>query len=72
LKGRITQSGVSDQFKMLVPIYLDFGKGLIRIGAANIVGNSSVELNVKLAQPAKRAAICAQNDVLALSIQNTK
>jgi len=44
LSGKITQSGVSDNFKMLVPIYLDFGKGFVRIGAANITGNSSVEL----------------------------
>ena len=72
LTGKITQSGVSDGFKMLVPIYLDFGKGLVRIGAAKVIGNSSVDLNVKLPQPAKRAAICAQNDVLALSIQNAK
>ena len=58
---------------MLIPIYVDFGKGLVRIGAANITGNSSVELkNIKLGQPAKRAAICVLNDVLALSIQNGK
>jgi hypothetical protein len=56
---------------MLVPIYADFGKGLTRIGAAKLVGNASVELNdLKLGQPIKRAAICAMNDVLALSIQN--
>jgi len=73
LSGKITQSGVSDNFKMLVPIYLDFGKGFVRIGAANITGNSSVELkDIKLGQPAKRAAICAMDDVLALNIQNAK
>ncbi len=73
LNGRITQSGVSDQFKMLVPIYLDLGKGWIKVGAANITGNSSVELkNLKLAAPVKRASICAMNDVLALNIQNSK
>lgn len=73
LSGRITQSGVSDNFKMLVPVYVDFGKGWVRIGAATIVGNSSVDLNnIKLPQSARRAAICAENDVLALSIQNAK
>jgi hypothetical protein len=71
LSGRITQSGVSDNFKMLVPIYVDFGKGLTRIGSATLRGNTSVELNdLKLGQPIKRAAICAMDDVLALSIQN--
>jgi len=69
--GRITQSGVSDNFKMLVPIYVDFGKGLARIGSAKLIGNTSVEINdLKLGQPIKRAAICAMDDVLALSIQN--
>ena len=72
LAAKLTQSGVSDGFKMLVPIYLDFGRGLVRIGAAKIIGNSSIDVNIKLGQPAKRAAICAQNDVLALSIQNSK
>ena len=73
ISGRITQSGVSDNFKMVVPIYVDFGKGWFRLGAANITGNNSVELKpLKLPQPAKRAAICALNDVLALNIQNVK
>jgi hypothetical protein len=72
LSGRITQSGVGPQFKMLVPIYLDLGKGFVRVGAANITGNSSVELGpIKLAQPAKRATICAMDDVLALSVQTS-
>jgi hypothetical protein len=73
ISGRITQSGVSDNFKMLVPIYVDFGKGWFRLGAANITGNNSIELKaLKLPQPAKRAAICALNDVLALHIENAK
>ena len=73
LSGRITQSGVSDHFKMLIPIYVDFGQGMVRIGSAHITGNSSVELKgIKLGQPAKRAAVCVMNDVLALSIQNGK
>ena len=54
---------------MLVPIYVDFGKGWQRLGSANIVGNATVELgNLKLPQAAKRAAICALTDVLALNI----
>jgi hypothetical protein len=57
---------------MLVPIYLDFGKGLVRIGSAHLTGNSSMDVGpVKLGEPAKRASICAQDDVLALSIQNS-
>ena len=45
----------------------------MKIGSATLIGNSSVELtNVKLPQAAKRAAICAQHDVLALEVQNKK
>jgi hypothetical protein len=73
LNGRITQSGVSDRFKMLIPIYVDFGQGFVRIGSAHITGNSSLEIkDIKLGEPVKRAAICVMNDVLALSIQNGK
>lgn len=73
LSGRITQSGVSNSFVMLVPVYVDFGQGWAKLGSASLVGNSSVELsNVKLPSAPKRAAICAMNDVLASSIQNSK
>jgi hypothetical protein len=73
LSAKITQSGVSPNFKMLVPVYVDYGAGWVKFGSATVVGNSSVDLtNVKLPQAAKRAAICAQADVLALNIQNTK
>jgi hypothetical protein len=73
LTGKITQSGVSDTFKMLVPVYVDFGKGWTKIGSATMTGNTSVELKgIKLPQAAKSAAVCAFDDVLALSIQNSK
>jgi hypothetical protein len=73
LSGRITQSGVNDQFKMLVPVYVDNGKGFIKVGSAVMIGNSTLDLkDVKLGQPVKRAAICALDDVLAVNIQNGK
>ena len=73
LSGKVTQSGVADNFKMLVPVYVDYGKGWMRLGSATIIGNSTVELNnLKLPQNAKRAAICAQADVLALNISNSR
>ncbi len=73
LSGKITQSGVSDKFKMLVPVYIDSGKGWVKVGAAMMTGNRSVDLTaVKLPQAANRAAICALDDILALSTQNSK
>jgi hypothetical protein len=73
VNAKITQSGVSKDFAMLVPIYADFGKGWTRLGAAMINGNTSVDLNnLQLPQVPKRLAIAAQNDVLATSIENNK
>jgi len=73
LNAHLTQSGVSDNFKMLVPVYADSGKGMVMLGQARIVGNKTIDLkNLKLPQPIKKAAICAFEDVLALNIQNGK
>jgi aminopeptidase N len=73
LTGRVTQSGVSDKFRMLVPVYLDFGSGWVKLGSATITGNSTVELgNVNLPQPPKRVSIAAYKDVLATSVENGK
>lgn len=73
LNGRITQSGVSEGFRMKIPVYVDFGKGWERLGSAAIMGDKPVDLtNIPLPQKPRRVAICALNDVLALSIENNK
>jgi hypothetical protein len=73
LSGKVTQSGVSDHFVMIVPLYVDMGKGWAKLGAARILGNSSIEIKgVKLPAVPKRVAVCALNDVLATSIENGK
>ena len=66
LNGTVTQSDVSPNFKMRVPVYLDFDGKLVRLGAASIMGNKSVQLsNIKLQQKPKRVLINAYHDVLA-------
>jgi len=71
--GTVTQSGVSDQFVMLVPIYLDFGKGWSYLGSASLVGNSTLEIkNIKLPMAPQKAAVAALQDVLAENIENNK
>ena len=71
LSGTITQTGVSDKFVMLVPIYVDFGQGWIKLGTIPIEGNKSINLGkIDLRQSPKKAAIAALNDVLATSIEN--
>ena len=42
LSGKITQSGVTDDFIMIVPIYLDMGMGWAKLGSARLMGNTSV------------------------------
>jgi hypothetical protein len=73
LNGKLTQSGVSDNFVMLVPIYVDMGKGWAKLGSATMVGNKTFDIkDLKLPAVPKRMAICAMNDVLATSIENSK
>jgi len=74
LSGKITQSGVSENFRMLVPVWVSYdGKRWVRLGSATIVGNSSVDLpNITLPKEPKKVAICALADVLATSIENNK
>jgi len=73
VNAKITQSGVSKDFVMLVPVYADFGKGWVRLGSAMINGNSTADLsNLKLPQVPKRLAVAAMNDVLATGIENSK
>jgi hypothetical protein len=73
LNAKITQSGVSDDFAMLVPIYVDMGKGWSRLGSARMIGNTTVEIkDLKLPSAPKRVATCAMHDVLATSIENSK
>jgi hypothetical protein len=66
---KLTQSGVDDKFRMLVPIYLEMDDGrLFGLGRATIKGNSSVEDKVPLnglkTKP-KRAVVNYYDDVLA-------
>ena len=73
LSGKITQSGVSDKFVMPVPVYVDFGKGWAYLGAATLVGNSSVDItNVPLPEKPKKVAIAALQDILAEKNESNK
>lgn len=73
LNATITQSNVSDNFVMPVPIYVDYGKGWIELGKATIVGNKAYEIkNVPLPRKPRKVAVAALHDVLATSIKNKK
>ncbi len=71
LKFTIKQSGVSERFKMLVPVYLDFDGKWMRLGEATLIGNTATpEFKVKLPQRPKHVAMNAFHDVLALESVN--
>ena len=69
LNLKLTQSGVDDNFRMLVPLYIDMGDGNVAfLGRARLVGNTTVEQKVPLkglkTRP-KRAVVNYYDDVLA-------
>jgi len=66
---KVTQSNVDDNFRMLVPIYLELADGhVVNLGRARVSGNSSVEQKVPLKglkETPKRAMLNYYDDVLA-------
>ncbi len=69
MKGTLTQSGVSDNFRMPVPIYLDLSDGksekIARFASVSMVGNATKPFEVVLPQKPKRVLINYLFDVLA-------
>ena len=66
---KLTQSGVDDRFRMLVPIYLELADGrTVNRGRASLIGNSSIDQKVPLRgvkTAPKRALVNYNYDVLA-------
>jgi hypothetical protein len=60
----LTQSEVDDHFVMLIPVFVDFGKGMVRIGQIGIAGNSTKSTDVLLLSKPKTVALNAYKDVL--------
>lgn len=60
----VTQSEVDDHFTMLVPVFADFGKGMIRIGQMGVVGNSTQHADVLLPAQPKKVALNAYKEIL--------
>jgi hypothetical protein len=71
LQGTLTQSGVSDQFQMRVPLYLAMGKGkgVQRLGLIRIKGASTSPIQVPLSARPERISIDEYHDVLAIEHQ---
>jgi hypothetical protein len=66
---KVTQSGVDDKFRMIVPIYLELADGRVaNLGRARLIGNSSVDQKIPLKglkDTPRRAFVNYNDDVLA-------
>ncbi len=68
LSFKLTQSGVDDNFAMIVPLYLELADGrVVRLGTAAVVGNKTIEQQVPLTgmkETPKRLVLNYYYDVL--------
>ena len=60
----IRQSDVDEHFAMLVPVYADFGKGMIRLGQVGITGNATDNVDLILPSQPKKVALNAYKEIL--------
>lgn len=60
----MSQSEVDDNFAMLVPIFADFGHGMVRLGQLKMVGNNERNTDVLLPSPPKKVAYNAYKEIL--------
>jgi hypothetical protein len=68
ISGSLAEEGVGPEFRSLVPLYLEFGKGeLVRVGVATLQGTQPAPLDftLKLPKAPKRVVVNALHDVLA-------
>jgi hypothetical protein len=55
---------VDEHFAMLVPVFADFGKGMMRIGQVGLIGNTTREFEFMLPMQPKKVALNAYKDIL--------
>jgi hypothetical protein len=68
LNIKLSQSNVDDNFRMLVPLYLELSNNkVVRLGAAKLMGNTSIQQQIPLGnmkEKPKRAVLNYYSDVL--------
>lgn len=68
IHGTVTQADVSDEYRSVVPLYLEMGKDeWAMLGRAGMKGSTTLPINVQLDLPKapRRATVNAMHDVLA-------
>jgi aminopeptidase N len=64
IHAELSQSDVDGHFAMFVPIFADFGNGMVRLGQIGIVGNSTRTVDFILDRQPKKVALNAYKDIL--------
>ena len=64
VKMEITQSDVDRNFAMFVPVYADFGKGMVRLGQVAVIGNSTRTAVFHLDKQPKKVELNAYKEIL--------
>jgi aminopeptidase N len=60
----VTQSDVDERFAMLVPVFADFGEGMVRLGQIGIAGNTSRSVDILLPSQPKKVGLNVYKEVL--------
>jgi hypothetical protein len=64
VRATITQSEVSPSFAMFVPVFADFGQGMVRLNQIEMVGNSTRTIDIVLPQAPKKVALNYYKEIL--------
>lgn len=62
--AQITQSEVDDHFAMFIPVFADFGNGMVRLGAVGIAGNTTRTVDFILDRQPKKVTLNFYKDIL--------
>jgi len=60
----ITQTEVDANFATLIPMFADFGNGMVRLGQIEMLGNSTRTINITVDKKPKKVALNAYKDIL--------
>jgi Peptidase family M1 domain/Carboxypeptidase regulatory-like domain len=60
----VTQTDVDEHFAMLVPVFADFGQGMMRLGQVAVSGNTARTVDVLLPTQPKKVSLNAYKEIL--------
>ena len=60
----ITQSGVGQDFAMLIPVFGDFGSGMIRLGQLPITSSTTKTYDVEIPHQPRKVVLNAYKEIL--------